>query len=354
MSKRELVHTDATFSNVSGFSLGPAGRQMAAWVNGAGQTVTLESSDATGWDASTSLVGSAPGAMLGLAYDAQGNAFAAFAKAWTAVTYSVAVKAPGMPWGAPVDLGTVPDVANPVRLLVAPTGYAALVWQQTYTGSEGLWARVYTPGSGWGAAQLLTASGTLSAVELRGCVGTDGSIYAGVVYADYTTYTNELRVVRYQPATGWTSPTAPAATGTSFSDLLMVGLPGGKLLTLWASPQPGLTGAELSGGAWTTPSSYLSVRTLVCNDPHVAVSSNGTLLFAWRSSISGTSEENVYAALREGGVTSNEVPLGPAHQRDALITGLGFDADGLATVVGFSDHWDNGALVGHPWISNYH
>lgn len=355
MSQAELVHADPTFTSVSGFVMGPGGRQMAVWVNSAGQTVTREYSPTSGWDASTSQVGTtSPGYLIGLAYDDQGNAFAAFAKAWVDVSFSVSVKAPGMPWGTPTQLGNVPGVENPVRLLVAPGGHAALVWQQTYIGSEGLWARVYTPGSGWGAGQLLTASTTLSSSLFPGCVGADGALYAGVVHHDYTNYSSELRVLRYHPSSGWSGPSAPASSGTGYGDLLMAPLPDGKLLILWASAgRPGLTGAELSGGTWSSPAPYLLAPTVECRNPQVEVSSKGVLLFSWRSAITGTTYENVFAALREGGTTSREVTLGPDQQRDALIKGLGFDAKGVPTVVGYSDEWYNGALVGRTWIAQY-
>jgi hypothetical protein len=94
------------------------------------------------------------------------------------------------------------DAANP-QIVIDPSGNAIAVWQQSDGVRYNIWSNRYTPGNGWGRAELIETADEGSATDPQIAVDAAGNALA--VWAQFDGQTSNIHANRYSANAGWGS-----------------------------------------------------------------------------------------------------------------------------------------------------
>jgi len=246
-STAELLQTtEVTAARDPRVAVDPDGNAVAVWIQrdteGLGNVVWANRyTPADGWGTAELIEAAFPG-FLGLgidvAMDANGNAVAVWTRSEGIIesVWSNRYDA-NTGWGTAELLETqdLGDALAP-RVAMAPDGTAHAAWQQLDTMVQNVWTNRYTPGKGWGGAELLeTQEGT--AGEPAIAVDPTGVAHA-VWWQSDGTFTN-IWASMYTPGESWAAPglieqpiADPADEGSALSPQIAVD-PNGNAFAVW-------------------------------------------------------------------------------------------------------------------------
>ncbi|MGB8330711.1 MAG: Ig-like domain-containing protein [Polyangiales bacterium] len=162
-------------------------------------------------------------------------------------------------WGTPELLQNVEltPARNP-SVAADPSGNAIAVWAQRdlVSGNELVWAIRYEPGAGWGVAEPIDPM-PAPLVGASTAVGMDDEGNAIAVWARQTVGGNVLWANRYTPGSGWgTAELIKSDTETSARDERLDVGPSGDAFVVWVQDQDGrddIWAVRFSGSAWEAP-----------------------------------------------------------------------------------------------------
>ena len=220
-----------------------------------------------------------------VAMDIAGNAIAVWSQPNGGTQRVVASHfEPGRGWTIPIRIDRGRDFLFAVEPSVAfdDSGRAVVIWVQFDGAALVIYARHYDPDAGWGFA---TAIGTGANIPSAPQVAVDASGRATAVWREHNGVDWSFHANRYEPGTGWDSPTVLGANAS------LVGAPqvamevGGNALAVWHQDD----GAYLSiyarryvlGLGWE-PVQVIDAGAGVALEPDVAMDASGRGVAVWR------------------------------------------------------------------------
>ncbi|MDH3202924.1 MAG: Ig-like domain-containing protein [Myxococcales bacterium] len=201
---------------------------------------------------------------------------------------------PGVGWGVAElietdDAGSAldPDVA------VGPDGEAIAVWHQSDGDRNNIWANRFTPGVGWDTPELIESNDAGGAFSAQ--VGADSNGNAIAVWAQSDGTRLNVFANRFTPSEGWGTPELIEADdgGTGAPQLAVD--PSGNAIAVWAQESVDFdawANRFTPDEGWGTPE-LIEVDVGNVQNPDVAVDANGNAIAVWAQS-DGT-RPNVFA-----------------------------------------------------------
>jgi hypothetical protein len=196
----------------------------------------------------------------------------------------------GTGWGTPqaIPMSTNVPAVDVVRVAMNGTGQAVAIWRRYDGGPNGVYAAIYTPGSGWSTPTTLDPGST---ERVDPFVAIDASGNAIAVWNQYDGYRHLIYSRRYTPGSGW-SPIeqlqAPASGETWQPSIAMD--PSGSAFVTWVQFQSatyrvfGRRYAPSSG--WGSPVP-LGEATVEVHTPRVALNASSTAMVVWSEGSNG-------------------------------------------------------------------
>jgi hypothetical protein len=232
-------------SNNTGFAIDPqvaldsSGNALAVWAlfDGARDNVWANRySPGAGWGTpeliETGSAGDAGSAQV--AFDASGNALAVWRQSdgmrnniW-ANRYS-----PSTGWGAAevIETDNAGSGGNP-QVAFDASGNALVVWQQSDGARTNVWSNRYSPGTGWGAAELIETNNTGDAIDPQLALESSGD--AMVVWSQDDGTRFNAWANRFTVSAGWGTPELIESSGTGDAVHPQVAMDGsGRALAVW-------------------------------------------------------------------------------------------------------------------------
>lgn len=330
------------------------GQGLAIWLQEKGAGTELWSSrfiKDSGWQTPIKLddvfnSGHAPS----LAFDAQGNAFAAWVKVVAPNNNPDVFAARSTPaggWDAPVRLGSlanigVYDKAEQPQIAVDAAGSAYVLWVQR-TSDAPVWAARYIAGSGWLPAVSLGAARLGDPYAPRIAVNGTGQVMAlwnsFVPTGGGASYRFDLWWSTLAPGGSWTSPTLLENDDAGHAmNQALVADSAGNFHAIWQQFASEYSSDVVHrrytpGSGWSTVTTVSTVSGTYVNNrsPSLVADRNGNLMALWGAYQSGlgTLQEGTFArryATGDGWTSSFRVSTAGAEP--ALATSLDVHADG--------------------------
>ncbi|MFO8050863.1 MAG: hypothetical protein R6V01_04105 [Thermoplasmatota archaeon] len=181
------------------------GNAIAVWnqnVGSVSQVVTNRYTKGAGWeDAEFLTAGGSSSLSPRIAVNGNGNATVVWRYS-DGTSYNMVARNyfPGIGWGSGHDLETMSTDAQIPHVDMNDDGHAIAVWSQGDGTWESIYSNVYTPGHGWGSAELVENGGG-GAYAPRVAIFPDGDAIAVWYHHDgdrYNIWSN-----RYSTSTGW-------------------------------------------------------------------------------------------------------------------------------------------------------
>ena len=200
---------------------------------------------------------------------------------------------PGIGWGIVTRMDNALGYALGPDVALGGSGDAIAVWNQVNPNPSwnGICARRYEPGRGWGTETVVAEGGgphyvTLPRVALAGAgiavVWEEGIIYGGGGYS-IPYETRSIGVSNYMPLTGWMAPALISSTEW-YTDSAQVAMgSNGNALAVWRR-RDGYTiyaNRYVSGTGWQA-ASVVETAGGEAFLPRVATDSNGNYLIVWQ------------------------------------------------------------------------
>jgi hypothetical protein len=257
---------------------GTAGESLAAPV-----TVTFTTAEGE-WKVPASIdTVAGPAVNSVVAFDASGDALAVWQQfdGQVASIWSNRYTA-GEGWGTaeriePLDRGAF----NP-QIAVNGSGRAVAVWQQTVGVFDSIRANTYTPGSGWGTADLIEFDESGIAVAPQIAIDPDGNAIAVWYQFDgvrFNAWSN-----RYTPGVGWRIAEVLESDFGHASSPHVAMDASGNALAVWQQSdgtiQHVMARRYVAGSGWETPEFLESVAGDAL-DPRIAMNADGSALAVW-------------------------------------------------------------------------
>lgn len=172
------------------------------------------------------------------------------------------------------------DVMGP-QISMNSKGDALLAWSREINGDNGLFACIYSTGSGWrDVVQLQDQYEELG--EYQATIGDDGT--AVVAWIEFNRPYSSVHVVKFDASTGWGTP-LELRNDTTIKEYPAVLIePNGDVITLWTRPSGSgqllyqycvQEGADVPSSVFT----YLPFLAMGLRD--YAVSQDGSILYVW-------------------------------------------------------------------------
>jgi hypothetical protein len=286
----ELVETSNGNAYGPDIEFDPFGNAIAVWHQYQGTKYSIYSNrfiPGDGWGVPSLVenddIGDAYAPMIGI--DGSGNAVVVWSQsdgtrdnAWSN-TYTR-----GSGWNTPVmidseDFGHAyfPEVA------VNPSGRAIAVWRQYKAPSENIWTNMYTPGGGWGSAELMETDDTGSAHNPK--VDIDSSGNAIIIWTQNNGVSNNILTRRYTELSGWSNIVQIDQVDPVSSYNPEVGMDErGNAIAVWKQNdqmESNIWYARyVSGEGWRT-AKYLETHTGSVLYPKMEVLSSGDAVAVW-------------------------------------------------------------------------
>lgn len=297
----ELIQTgEVTQALGPQVAVDPDGNAIAVWLQSFESTGSVvwanRYTPSSGWGDAELIDSAAPGLrglVVDVAMDANGNAVTVWTRGEPVRGENIWANryTPSEGWGT-AELIETEGLGNTRGPQVAtdPDGNAHAVWQQFDGTAQNIWTNRYTPGEGWGSAELLeTDMGAAS----RPAVTVDPTGVAHAVWSQSDDTLNNIWANRYTPGEGWGTPGLietpiedPEEEGSATSPRVSVD-PNGNAFAVWEQETPiGLniwSNHYTPGEGWAT-AELIEQEFFFGTGPQVAVDSDGRAHAVWEQS----------------------------------------------------------------------
>ena len=216
--------------------------------------------------------------------DGSGNALAVWSQR-DGSTYSIYANryTPADGWGTPERIESN-NVGNVNHLQIASDGSdnVLVVWRQYDGSAHSIYANRYTSTGGWGSAELIeSSSGTASLPQ----IATDGSGNALAVWMQYDGSAHSIYVNRYTPGAGWGSAELIESGSETASDPQIAIDDLGDALVVWR--QYDGSGYSIYANRYTPVGGWGSAELIESSSgtaslPQIAIDDSGNAVAVWR------------------------------------------------------------------------
>ncbi|MCE9658547.1 MAG: immunoglobulin domain-containing protein [Burkholderiales bacterium] len=289
-----------------------------------------------------------------VAVDRNGNGLAVWAQS-NGVRYSLWANryTVGAGWGTAElietdEAGDVAWFASPPSIAFDPSGRAIVVWQQSDGTRDNIWANRYTPGVGWGTAELIETDNAGRARFPQVAVDAAGNALAVWAQSDGTR--DDIWANRYVVGTGWGTPQRIETGDGGASDAQVAFDASGKAMATWTQRDTTTNRDTVRFNRYTAGTGW-GVAALVASSPVGSVNSarfvfdaDGGALAVWGTT-DGTNNIVQFGRYTvAGGWTAVSSAGGSSAQ--AVLGRIAIDANGNAVAV-----WlQNAAVAGNSGV----
>jgi hypothetical protein len=263
---------------------------------------------------------------------------------------------PGRGWGTAELIETGTGDARHPQIAMDASGNAIAVWRQSDGTRYNVWASRYLAGSGWTAAQLIE-TGAGDTERLRVAVDTSGNAFA--VWHQHDGVRNNIWSNRYTPAGGWGIP-QPIETGPREAREPDIAVDAsGNAIAVWLQSDGARYGAwanrYTNGSGWGTAELIETAVSGVLSQPHISMNGRGEAVALWRLVNAARTEISLRANSYTPGTgwgTPGLLETRPGEVREPHVT---VDANGNAfaiwrqTDTTREDVWVNRLIAGGGW-----
>jgi hypothetical protein len=335
-----LIQSDNT-----GSAFGPdvavdgSGNAVAIWSQSDGVRQNIWANQflqGTGWGTATLIETDNAGDAHepGIAMDRSGNAVAVWNQSdGTRVNIWANRFVPGTGWDAPALIETEnTGNANQPEIAVDDSGHAVAVWY-LYDGTRShIWANQFSPGTGWGTANLIEIDSTGSPLVYPPKVAVNSSGNAVAVWTQY----DGTRVIswanRYVPGVGWGTAAPIETDQAGGANALSIAMDGsGNAVAVWSQTDETReniwANRFIPGTGWGTATLLETDNAGDAHDPKIAVDGSGNAIAVWSQS-DGT-RSNIWANRFVPGAGWGTATLiefddsGSAFRPDVVVDGSG-------------------------------
>ena len=192
----------------------------------------------------------------------------------------------GKAWFSAITLSLdQPGDGSSPQIAFAGTGQAMAVWEQSGGGVESVWARRFTPGSGWSPAVVLESSTTESAVTPHVAMDAAGNALVVWLQRNAAQNTYSIWANQYAVGTGWGGAVQLEGGALGASADLRVSMDAtGHGLAVWT--QVGAALSALHAARYQPGSGWAAVEELATNNagqPDLAMNASGEAMVVWSS-----------------------------------------------------------------------
>ena len=295
-----------------------------------------------------------------IAVDANGNAIAVWRQhdgtLWNIWANHYAT---GVGWGAAelIETDDAGDAGYP-KITIDTNGNALAVWEQSDGSRDNIWANRYTTGLDWGTAELIETDDAGDAGSPQIDFDTDGNAIA--VWRQYSSsrYGNIL-ANRYTPGSGWGSAELIQTNDTEDASGPQIAIDAsGNAITVWQQHDGTRfniwANRYIAGSGWGTAELIETNDAGVAALPKLSIDASGNAIAVWQQS--DGSHYNIWASRYTAGSdwgTPEMIETNDAG--DARKPQIAFDADGNAIAV-WQQHdgtryniWANRYTPGTGW-----
>ncbi len=262
---------------------------------------------------------------------------------------------PGSGWGSGSNLESIDGDVQYPQVDINNNGHAIAVWAQDDGSSNSIYANVYTPGTGWGSAELIE-TGDEGAYSPQVRLFPDGDAIA--VWYQFEGPVRNIRANMYSTTTGWGDDELIETDDTGNAMNQMVDIDdAGNAMVVWRQFDGSIY--NVMSNRYTAGSGWGTVKTIESGDGQVqppidvAIDNDGNALATW-SQYDGTRYD----------ILSNRYTLSEGWGEEEIIDDLDgtsgnnhlkMDAEGNAIAVwrqyngGFSSIFANRFVKGEGW-----
>jgi len=291
-----------------------------------------------------------------IAFDANGNAMAVWYQLdGTHNSIWANRYTPGSGWGAP-ELIENNNAGHAYRPQIAfdANGNALAVWDQHDGSRYSIWANRYTAGSGWGTAEPIE-SGTDNAHRSQIALDANGNALAVWYQSDGTR--NNIWANRYTPGSGWGYAERIETDDAGDAEDPQIAIDAdGNAMAVWS--QSDGTRNNIRANRYTPGSGWGTAERIETGgddaySPQIALDANGNALAVWRQ-YDGT-RYNIWANRYTAGSGWGTAELIETVSGDAYFPKVAIDANGNALAVWYQSDgtrnniWANRYTPGSGW-----
>jgi len=218
------------------------------------------------------------------AVDPNGNATAVWTQGRTAARVRASHYRPGSDWQGPEPVhDTLSGGSSQVEIAVDSDGHVIAVW--TMGGLRGdIWSSRYTPGGGWGEAELIEVNNSGNAKNPHVAMAPNGDAVAVWSQSDGTRY--NIWANRFTPQTAWGSAELIEADNAGDAGGPRVAVdPSGNAIAVWM--QTGATGQGIRANRFTPEMGWGTAQILETGrvgpavTPQVGMDADGHAIAVW-------------------------------------------------------------------------
>ena len=282
---------------------------------------------------------------LKIAFDASSNAMVVWSQSDNANPFNIWANryTPGSGWGtAELIESDNTGSASGVEIAFDPRGNALAVWQQSDGNNRlSLYANRYTPGGGWGTAALIeTNEGDASHPK----IALDASGNALVVWTQSEgsrfsrTDRSNIWTNRYTPGDGWGTAKLIDANNARLAIGAKIAMnASGNAMAVWFqtdSPHSNIWANRYTpGSGWGTPEVIETDNAGDASNPQIAMDADGSVLAVWRQSDDGRFNIRTNRYIPGSGWSKAAALIEYSNARYAYLPQIAMNASGNAVAV---------------------
>jgi hypothetical protein len=217
-------------------------------------------------------------------------------------------------WSAPILIQSNPaEIGSSINLAGQSDGTAWVVWtEQTVDpvppapGKVALFAARYSPGSGWGAPERVTADitvdfGAQAYVVVDAKIATDGAGNPSVLWSDNNALYATSRTAGTWAASTVVAPTIITQSGNGLANFAIAVDSGGNAVATWQSNvapngvSTVYTSQLTAGAGWSSPLNMSLLTNQNASDPALAMDAGGNAILLW-SEYDGTQAAAIWSS----------------------------------------------------------
>jgi hypothetical protein len=359
----ELIEVNDRSAFGPQIAIDPNGDALSVWDQSDGTRISIWANRYTpnaGWGTAELIEMNDEGNANGpqIAMDVNGNALSVWAQSDSTRTSIWANRyTPTTGWGTAelIEMNDEGNVFVP-QIAVDLDGNALSVWQQTDGMRTNLWANRYTPGGGWGTAELIETNDAGNAGSPQ--IAIDPSGNATCVWGQSDGRRTNIWANRYTPTTGWGTAELIEMNDAGDAFLAQIAVdPKGNALSVWLWQQSDRTRFRVWGNRYTPSTGWATAERIETNvagnasSAQIAMDSSGNGLAVWR--LSDGTRNDVWAnryTPSAGWGTAERIEVNDAsNTSSAQIVRIAIDPNGNALGV-----WDQSNGTGNSiWANRF-